>query len=101
AMDGKAATVVREVVPVNHLRNCLLCDAPADPAKAPALSGVPYGIDDVKTGRRGPRVQGRPIAARAAGRPAPVPLPGQALRQLTGRDAEPTAAAWRKLLAEK
>jgi hypothetical protein len=33
---GQAETVAREVVRVNHLRNCLLCHAPAERGKTPA-----------------------------------------------------------------
>jgi len=173
--DGKQVTVVREMVRINHLRNCLLCHSPA---KQPAVG--PNG--EVEASRR--------LGAIAANGPlvAPVPLPNQpiptptvhggyghftipdtqlafdvtylrqdfsvklpvanaqpwpemqrfdflvrtrelsekdaqsyrelfrtaaagelspyqhaavtALRQLTGRDAEPTAAAWRQVLAE-
>lgn len=176
--EGKTVHVVRELVKINHLRNCLLCHSPMDPARltAAAIDGEDFRG---KSGRGGVRV----------GLSAPVPLPGQelptptpsggygrfsvpdvlasfdvtylrqdfsvklpvadakpwpetqrfdflvrarevtvaeadtyralvkkangdgpspyrtaavtALRQLTGKDAEPTAAAWRKALAEE
>lgn len=181
--DGKQVTVVRELVRINHLRNCLLCHSPMEPNKAQAGGGgaQPHMLKDseqVRRGERGPVV---------GGLTAPVPLPGQnlptptthggygsftipdtlltfdvtylrqdfsvklpvakaqpwpdtqrfdflvrtreltdkeaeahrallakangaqspyqraalaSLRQLTGRDAEPTAAAWRRVLAE-
>jgi hypothetical protein len=34
-VDGKEATVVREVVRINHHRNCLLCHAPANTSDVP------------------------------------------------------------------
>jgi hypothetical protein len=181
--DSKKVPVVREVVRINHLRNCLLCHSPGSPA---AVQGsTPDGdprtkevVDEVREVRRGP------VAGELT---APVPVPGQqlsppspsgygrstipdilvkfdvtylrqdfsvklpvadaqpwpavqrfdflvrtreltepeaeayrallrpteaselspyqraavaSLRQLTGRDAEPTAAAWRQLLAQ-
>jgi hypothetical protein len=181
----KQVPVVREMVRINHLRNCLLCHPPMDPAKATVPFDGGRGDGDIETKQierlgRGPAVAG--------GLTAPVPLPGQSLpiptpqsgygqftvpdtlaafdvtylrqdfsvklpvanaqpwpemqrfdflvrtrelteqeadvyrgllrkaqdgdlspyqraaqaslRQLTGRDAEPTAAAWRQLLAE-
>lgn len=33
--DGKKETVVRELVKINHHRNCLLCHAPANPGNMP------------------------------------------------------------------
>lgn len=179
--DGKHVTVVRELVRINHLRNCLLCHSPMDASKAPAGGGG--GARDLEQVRRGDRG----FVAVGNGLTAPVPLPGQnlptptthggygsftipdtllsfdvtylrqdfsvklpvakaqpwpdtqrfdflvrtreltdkeaeahrallakangdqspyqrtalaSLRQLTGRDAEPTAAAWRRVLAE-
>jgi len=62
-IDGKEVTAVRELVRVNHHRNCLLCHAPAN------TEGVPR---DVLT--------------------APVPLPNEALSTSPGgygRDASP------------
>jgi hypothetical protein len=74
--DGKQVTVVREMVRINHLRNCLLCHSPVDPSKAPAaadvnlLQGRGEG-DALRESRRGLPV--------LAGLTAPVPLPGQTL----------------------
>ena len=37
-VDGKQATIVRELVKVNHLRNCMLCHAPTDDVNGTTLS---------------------------------------------------------------
>lgn len=34
-VDGKKATVARELVRINHHKNCLMCHAPAEPNKGP------------------------------------------------------------------
>lgn len=34
-IDGRKVTVAREVVRINHLRNCMLCHAPAEDGKTP------------------------------------------------------------------
>src|SRR5207302_7066026 len=39
--DGKTVWAVRELVKINHHRNCLLCHAPADPGP---LRGTPVGL---------------------------------------------------------
>jgi hypothetical protein len=45
--DGQEATVVREVVRINHHRNCLLCHAPADPDRpARGILTVPVPLPD-------------------------------------------------------
>jgi hypothetical protein len=36
AIDGRTVTVARELVRINHHRNCLLCHAPAEKGKTPA-----------------------------------------------------------------
>jgi len=71
--DGKQVPVVRELVRINHLRNCLLCHSPMDPAKAPAVADVQmlHKERDESSRRVGLAVPG--------GLTAPVPLPGQAL----------------------
>jgi hypothetical protein len=73
--EGKQVPVVRELVRINHLRNCLLCHSPADAAKLTALQGGQGVLEgDIKRvearGGRGPVVNGLT---------APVPLPGQSL----------------------
>ncbi len=69
--DGKKVTVVRELVRINHLRNCLLCHSPASivAAAQPVPSGEQRGVED------GTRLGFR--AAAPAGLTAPVPIPGQ------------------------
>jgi hypothetical protein len=55
-VDGKAATVVRELVRVNHHRNCLLCHAPANTEGVPRdVVTAPVPLPDVAfpTGPRG------------------------------------------------
>ncbi|HMF17571.1 MAG TPA: hypothetical protein VKE98_10215 [Gemmataceae bacterium] len=173
-IQGKKVPVVRELVKVNHLRNCLLCHAPADtnavtalnteskdspklrlPATLSLTAPVPlpnqqlpspspsggYGqfsipgtlvridvtylrqdfsvklpVVDAKPWPDMQRfdflVRTRQVSeqeAKAYGellRPAKGLTPYQqvaltTLRTMTGQDAEPTAAAWRRLLAEK
>jgi hypothetical protein len=71
--DGKQVPVVRELVRINHLRNCLLCHSPMDPAKAPAAP-------DLQMLRKERDESSRRVGlAAAGGLTAPVPLPGQAL----------------------
>jgi hypothetical protein len=71
--EGKKVTVVRELVRINHLRNCLLCHSPAS-SKA-ATVAIPG---------EGPATQvpvealgGRGLIAGPGTLTAPVPLPGQ------------------------
>jgi hypothetical protein len=78
--DGKQVTVVREMVRINHLRNCLLCHSPVDPSKAPA----PAAVDAQRLQfRGGAEMDGVRALAVAGGLTAPVPLPGQALPPTT------------------
>lgn len=72
--DGKKVPVVRELVRINHFRNCLLCHSPATPAEVAKTLGLQEtaAVDDVsavRKGGRGPRLQ--------LGLTAPVPVPGQ------------------------
>jgi hypothetical protein len=159
--DGKKTTVVRELVRINHHRNCLLCHAPArsdNPPVTPDLAAeMPLPNQPLPSPSSGSAYGGRsnvipehavrvdvtylcqdfsvklPVAgahpwpemqrfdfvvrirevsddeARAFGALLHSREPGVlspyhqaalfALRELTGRDTEPTAAAWRKLLA--
>jgi hypothetical protein len=156
--DGKSVAVVREVVRVNHHRNCLLCHAPGNTENVPQgiltvavpLPGEPltkpseggyqstpppspdivvrldmtYLRQDfsmmmpVNDAHPWPEMQRfdflvrtRTLTAQEAEAYEPcceVEEPGlvspyhraalYALRELTGRDTEPTAPAWRKLL---
>ena len=74
--DGKKTLVVRELVKINHLRNCLLCHSPASLEMTQAA--IPGGLRgdlgaDEKTGfgKRGGLIAGVNTLT------APVPLPGQ------------------------
>jgi hypothetical protein len=156
--DGKPVTVVRELVRINHHRNCLLCHAPGntdntpegvlkvavplpnEPLAKPSEGGyqsTPPATPDivvrldmtylrqdfsmmmpVTDAHPWPEMQRFDFLVRtrtltAAEAQAYEPCcaddePGRlspyhraalfALRELTGRDTEPTAAAWRKLL---
>ena len=173
-IEGKKVSVVRELVKVNHLRNCLLCHAPADtnavtrlgtgskegpklnlPAMLSLTAPVPLPNQQLPTpspsGGYGqfsipgtlvridvtylrqdfsvklPVVDAKPWpdmqrfdflvrtrqvteqeakAYRDLLQPAKGLSPYQqvalaTLRTMTGQDAEPTAAAWRRVLAEK
>lgn len=153
--DGKNVMVVREVVKVNHHKNCLLCHAPGNTENTPAgilrvavpLPGEPmpkpaevqyyttppptpdivvrldmtYLRQDfsvmmpVSDAHPWPDMQRFDFLVRTRevtqeeakayveetddGRVSPYHRSAlYALRELTGRDTEPTAAAWRKLL---
>jgi hypothetical protein len=156
--DGKDVTFVRELVKVNHHRNCVLCHAPGNTENVPdgvlkvavPLPGVPlhkpsdggyqrtlpfspdivvrldttYLRQDfslmmpVANAHPWPEMQRfdflvrtrqlTPTEAHAYEPCCETEEPGRlspyhraalyALRELTGRDTEPTAAAWRKLL---
>ena len=164
-VNGKPAPVVRELVRVNHLRNCVLCHAPADLSAAPEkdilLADIPvFASDGEVSGFYGAPARPDPVARQqrmhsqvridvtylrqdfSVMLPVPGASPGFeeqrfdflvrtrvvsekeadvfrdklakrgpgavtpyerailfALRELTGRDTEPTAAAWRELLA--
>lgn len=155
---GKDATVVRELVRVNHHRNCVLCHAPGNPettpegvltvavplpneplvkpaqggyqSTPPASPDIVVRIDTtylrqdfsvmmpVADAHPWPEMQRfdflvrtrtlTPAEAEAYEPCCATEEPGRlspyhraalfALRELTGRDTEPTAAAWRKLL---
>jgi hypothetical protein len=153
--DGKEVTVVREMVRVNHHRNCLLCHAPGntdntpegvlkvavplptEPLPKPSEGGyqstppptpdivvrldmtylrqdfsVMMPVSDAHPWPEMQRfdflVRTRQLTAEEAKTYVEEVEPGRlspyhraalfALRELTGRDTEPTAAAWRKLL---
>lgn len=171
-VDGKKVNTVREVVKINHLRNCILCHSPRTPdqqaAVAPALEGrgAKIGVNGVlvanvpipnqalppqtfsggygqsfmpetmvrfdvtylrqdfslmlpvanaqpwpATQRFDFLVRSRAVSEQDAQairnllQPAgqsPYQLAAlSALRQLTGRDAEPNAQAWRRVLESK
>ncbi len=151
---GKDVAVVRELVKVNHHRNCLLCHAPGNTDSTPegVLKAVPLPGEPLPKPSEGgyqstppptpdivvridmtylrqdfslmmsvaeahpwPEMQRfdflvrtRTLTAEEAKTYEPEDEPGRlspyhraalfALRELTGRDTEPTAAAWRKLL---
>jgi hypothetical protein len=157
--DGKEVTFVRELVKVNHHKNCLLCHAPgntdntpdavlkvavplpgeplAKPSDGGGYQSVPPPTPDivvrldmtylrqdfsvmmpVNDAHPWPEMQRfdflvrtralTPAEAQAYEECCEADEPGRlspyhraalfALRELTGRDTEPTAAAWRKLL---
>jgi hypothetical protein len=149
--SGRPVTVVRELVRVNHHRNCLLCHAPVvereglpgllapipsplEPlpeatvsyfmptASGPAIrADVTYLRQDftlmLPVEKHGPWpdeerfdffVRSRALSAAEAKQEAEHRHPGyvspahraasRALRELTGRQSEPTAAAWRRTL---
>jgi hypothetical protein len=156
-VDDVAVHVVREVVRINHHRNCLLCHAPVDtgePSEVPAIMPYPncpfpvttqeyYGNHIVQTEPsvradttylrqdfsmmlavanaapwpekqrfdflvRTRVVAGNDLAvlqANVAARPANYLSENQkaalaVLRELTGQDAEPNPAAWRRVLGQ-
>jgi hypothetical protein len=153
--EGKKSTLmVRELVRVNHHRNCLLCHSPGNADGVPQetlTAGIPLSTEPLAQPSNGYQTQFAELAVRldvtylrqdfSMMQPvedaAPWPEmqrfdflvrtrpvtedeaaeyrekldkrePGRlspyhravlaALRDLTGKDAEPTAAAWRKLL---
>jgi hypothetical protein len=155
-VDGKQVVEVRELVRINHHRNCLLCHAPGNTADVPAnaikaaiaIPGEPfpspgtYGFPPPNSdhmvridvtylrqdfSRRLPITNSAPwpghqrfdfvvrtrtlkeqevqtyqqaLQPREPGALSPFHRAAMvALRELTGRDAEPTAAAWRKVLS--
>ncbi len=75
--DGKKVTVVRELVRINHLRNCLLCHSPASPAAAPGNVAPQVGLEEAGEVKGG--LAARVGMALAGPLTAPVPLPGQQL----------------------
>jgi len=55
-IDGKSVPVVRELVRVNHHRNCLLCHSPANSGDVPAgtlTAPVPLSTDPLQTPSEG------------------------------------------------
>jgi hypothetical protein len=154
-VDGKKATVVHEMVRVNHHRSCLLCHSPGNTsAVSPEAltAAVPVPDQPLPLPSEGYRVNSPDVTVRvdvtylrqdfsarqavadanpwpemqrfdflvrtrvltdaeaetfraklgsaSPDRPSPYRRAALvALRELTGRDTEPTAAAWRKLLA--
>jgi hypothetical protein len=151
--DGKKVPVVRELVRVNHNRNCLMCHSPSGDSVAPTTltAGVPIPGQQINPPSQGygqsiPEVLVRidvtylrqdfslmqavadahpwpemqrfdflvrkrvldkdeavafkeKLEPRESGRLSPYHRAALvALRDLTGRDTEPSAAAWRKLL---
>ncbi len=153
-IDNKPALVVRELVRVNHARNCLLCHSPGNTdgvfgghpeGPHPAADGSPgapsngyqssapdllaridvtylrqdfsrmQSVDDPSPWPEMQRfdflVRTRPVSEaeaaeyrekldkREPGRPSAYQAAALgALRELTGKDAAPTAEAWRKVL---
>jgi hypothetical protein len=153
-VNGTKAPVVRELVRVNHHRNCLLCHAPGNAGAVPSealTAGVPVPGEPLTPPAQGYRsaspdlmvrvdvtylrqdfsvllavpdthpwpelqrfdflVRERPLTGeeaeayreeltpRGAGRLSPYHRAAlYALRELTGRDAAPTAEAWRQVL---
>jgi hypothetical protein len=75
--DGKKVTVVRELVRVNHLRNCLLCHSPGTAATA---RNVPLGTEGppVREVEQLDRKGGSRLAV-ATTLTVPIPLPNQQL----------------------
>jgi hypothetical protein len=74
--EGKQVPVVRELVRINHLRNCLLCHSPMDASKAPGATEEEKQRILVETANGPFGGRGRGFAT---GLTAPVPLPGQSL----------------------
>jgi len=146
-IKGKKVPVIRELVKINHLRNCLLCHAPS-PTKGTLTAAVPIPGESLSTYYlpspdirvRADVTYLRQDFSRMQKVPDADPWPEMqrfdflvrtrilteaeakkyqaefakveknspyrqaavtALRALTGLDAEPTAAAWRKVLAQK
>jgi hypothetical protein len=69
-VDGKPRTVVRELVRINHLRNCMLCHAPA-----PANGQV--------------GVAALAVALNGTDSTAEVPIPGEAIQRFYGHESIP------------
>ena len=67
-IDGKKVPVVRELVKVNHLRNCLLCHAPAATPSSPEVAA-----SQLSSSKR------TPVNFAGGNLTAPVPLPNQQL----------------------
>jgi hypothetical protein len=153
-IDGEKTHVVRELVRLNHHRNCMMCHSPGNPGTVPAetlTAEVPVQGQPLPTPAQGynrsspdlmvridvtylrqdfsvmmPVLDEQPwpesqrfdffVRERTLSDPEAVPYwdrltitaPGEvspyhkaalaALRDLTGKDAAPTAEAWRKLL---
>ncbi len=73
--DGKNVIVMRELVRISHLRNCLLCHPPASPAAIPPETGTRELRAVFQCGDRNTSARN----ADAVDLTAPVPLPGRAL----------------------
>jgi hypothetical protein len=82
-IDGKTVPVVRELVRVNHLKNCLLCHSPAK-VESLAAMGLPPGPikGDSKSGDASIAPRSGPVAVQTA-LVAPIPLPGQPVPTLS------------------
>jgi hypothetical protein len=156
-VDGKQTVVARELVKLNHHRNCLMCHSPGNDGKVAAetlTAGVPIPREPMLPSQQGYQMANPNILVRidvtylrqdfsrmqAVADAAPWPEmqrfdylvqtrtlsdeeaasyreklatkePGQlspyhraalvALRELTGKDTEPNASAWRKLLGKE
>ncbi|HMF17700.1 MAG TPA: hypothetical protein VKE98_10870 [Gemmataceae bacterium] len=145
-LQGKKVPVVRELVRINHHRNCLLCHPPLGSSKGAFTAPIPipgspfpstsqYGggssdilvradvtylrqdfsrLQEVPNADPWPKMQRFDFLVRtrilteakayqaefAKQKTSPYRQAAlTALRALTGRDAEPTAAAWRAVLA--
>jgi hypothetical protein len=64
---GHKVTVARELVRVNHLRNCLLCHAPAEPSSVPEgtlLAEVPVPTEPLSAPSEGYGNSGSPVLVR-------------------------------------
>jgi hypothetical protein len=73
--DGKKVTVVRELVKINHLRNCLMCHSPASPAQM--QTALPGEEDQLRLKGGESKRGGLGLIAGVNTLTAPVPLPGQ------------------------
>jgi HEAT repeat protein len=89
--SGKGGASVREVVRVNHRANCLLCHAPSAGGEGSVLGPDPSV--NIPRGGGGGWSSGPSVFQPLLVREATL----FALRALTGRDAGPSADAWRQL----
>jgi hypothetical protein len=71
-IDGKKAPVVRELVRINHFRNCLLCHSPASAEMATGQGGRPAVTPNGGEAMVRHQINGTTLTA-------PVPLPNQQL----------------------
>lgn len=70
-VDGKSVPVVRELVRINHHRNCVLCHAPGDNS-VPPQSGMPVHVTAIESGGKQALTISNPLAAQ-------IPIPGEPL----------------------